>query len=89
MNEKLTLITGANRGMGFELAKELGLKGQRILVGARRFDDGAQAEYVRFQHAEWALIKIPGQPTDDSDEMLNSLLSLADVMATGYHATRV
>lgn len=43
MNKKLTLITGANRGMGFELAKELGLKGQHVLVGSRRFDDGAQA----------------------------------------------
>lgn len=26
--QPLTLITGANRGMGFELAKELGAKGQ-------------------------------------------------------------
>ncbi len=31
----------------------------------------------------------PGHPEDYSDGMLNSLLSLADVMATGYHAARV
>lgn len=53
------------------------------------FSSGVQAEYVRFQHGDWALVKIPGQPSDYSDEMLNSLLSLADVMATGYHAARV
>jgi len=53
------------------------------------FSNGVQAEYIRFQHGEWALIKVPGQPADYSDEMLNSLLSLADVMATGYHAARV
>ncbi|WP_341778729.1 zinc-binding dehydrogenase [Levilactobacillus sp. HBUAS70063] len=53
------------------------------------FSSGVQSEYIRFQHGEWALVKIPGQPEDYSDAMLNSLLSLADVMATGYHAARV
>lgn len=53
------------------------------------FSAGYQAEYVRYQHAEWSLVKIPGKPEDYSDGMLNSLLTLADVMATGYHAARV
>lgn len=53
------------------------------------FSQGVQAEYIRFQHAQWALVKIPGQPSDYSEGMLKSLLSLADVMATGYHAARV
>ncbi|MFC6200376.1 zinc-binding dehydrogenase [Lactiplantibacillus nangangensis] len=53
------------------------------------FSNGVQAEYIRFQHGDWALVKVPGQPADYSDAMLNSLLSLADVMATGYHAARV
>lgn len=47
---------------------------------------GYQGEYLRFTNANWALVKIPGQPEDYSDEMLNNLLTLADVMATGYHA---
>ena len=34
------------------------------------------------------MVKIPGQPEDYSDDMLNSLLTLADVMATGYHAAK-
>ncbi|MGV0167436.1 zinc-binding dehydrogenase [Furfurilactobacillus sp. WILCCON 0119] len=53
------------------------------------FSAGVQAQYIRFQHGEWALVKVPGQPSDYSEEMLKSLLSLADVMATGYHAARV
>ncbi|TGD20444.1 zinc-binding dehydrogenase [Levilactobacillus suantsaiihabitans] len=53
------------------------------------FSNGVQAEYIRFQHGEWALVKIPGQPQDYSEAMLKSLLTLADVMATGYHAARV
>jgi Threonine dehydrogenase and related Zn-dependent dehydrogenases len=48
--------------------------------------NGYQAEYVRYENADWGLVKVPGKPEDYSDEMLNNLLSLADVMATGYHA---
>ncbi|PWF99718.1 zinc-dependent alcohol dehydrogenase family protein [Levilactobacillus bambusae] len=53
------------------------------------FSSGVQAEYIRFQHGEWALVKVPGQPEDYTEAMLDSLLTLADVMATGYHAARV
>lgn len=56
---------------------------------ADNFSEGVQAEYVRFQHGQWALVKIPGKPEDYSEGMLKSLLTLADVMATGYHAARV
>lgn len=47
---------------------------------------GYQGEYLRFTNADWALVKIPGQPSDYSDSMLSSFVTLADVMATGYHA---
>ncbi|MCI1290278.1 MAG: alcohol dehydrogenase catalytic domain-containing protein [Lactobacillus sp.] len=53
------------------------------------FSTGTQAEYIRFQHGQWALVKVPGQPSDYTEGMLKSLLTLADVMATGYHAARV
>lgn len=49
-------------------------------------NDGYQAEYLNFHNADWALVKIPGKPTDYSDDQLNDFLALADVMATGYHA---
>jgi len=53
------------------------------------FSNGNQGEYIRFQHGQWALIKVPGKPSDYSEGMLKSLLTLADVTATGYHAARV
>ena len=53
------------------------------------WSDGVQAEYMRFEYANWALVKIPGQPSDYTEAMLKSFLTLADVMPTGYHAARV
>lgn len=53
---------------------------------APEVNGGYQGEYFRFTNANWALVKIPGTPADYRDDQLNSLLTLADVMATGYHA---
>ena len=44
------------------------------------FSIGAQSQYLRFQHADWALVKVPGSPDDYSEGMLKSLLTLADVI---------
>ena len=35
MKEKVVLVTGANKGIGFGIAKYLGLSGWRVIVGAR------------------------------------------------------
>lgn len=35
MNEKIVLITGANKGIGYGIAKHLGLSGWKVIVGAR------------------------------------------------------
>ena len=34
-NEKIVLVTGANKGIGFGIAKHLGLSGWKVVVGAR------------------------------------------------------
>ena len=47
---------------------------------------GYQSEYLRYTNANWGLVKIPGTPDDYTDAQLNDLLTLSDVMATGYHA---
>jgi len=41
--ETLTLVTGANRGMGFEMTKELAEKGQHVIIGARTAEKGEAA----------------------------------------------
>lgn len=46
--------------------------------------DGGQAEYVRVPQAEGTLTTVPGK--DFSEETMASLLTLTDVMGTGYHA---
>src|SRR3954447_21014508 len=46
--------------------------------------DGGQGEAVRVPLADGTLVSVPG--SGHSDEMLASLLTLSDVMATGHHA---
>jgi alcohol dehydrogenase len=46
--------------------------------------DGGQAEYVRVPQADGTLEVVPGK--DFSDEVMASLLTLTDIMGTGYHA---
>lgn len=57
--------------------------------GYTNWGNNYQSQYIRFHYDNWALVKIPGQPSDYSEGMIKSLLTLADVMPTGYHATRV
>jgi alcohol dehydrogenase len=45
---------------------------------------GCQAEFVRVPQADGTLAVVPG--LEFSDEILASLLTLSDVMGTGYHA---
>lgn len=49
MSNKVALITGANKGIGFETARQLGQKGITVLLGAR--------DLVKGQKAADALIK--------------------------------
>lgn len=43
MNEKIALVTGANKGIGFGIAKHLGLSGWKVIVGARNKDRARDA----------------------------------------------
>jgi NAD(P)-dependent dehydrogenase (short-subunit alcohol dehydrogenase family) len=43
MTKKICLITGANRGIGLEIAAQIGQRGHRVLLGARDIDAGDDA----------------------------------------------
>ena len=47
------------------------------------FTESGQAEYTKVHQADGSLVKTPGTPDDD---LIPSLLTLSDVMATGWHA---
>ncbi|GHA26121.1 zinc-dependent alcohol dehydrogenase family protein [Streptomyces purpurascens] len=49
----------------------------------RDFPNGCQAEYVRVPLADGTLVATPGQP---AEELIPSLLTLSDVMGTGWYA---
>src|SRR5580692_11190010 len=40
--KKIAFITGANRGLGYETARELGLAGVHVLLGSRDLEAGEQ-----------------------------------------------
>jgi NAD(P)-dependent dehydrogenase (short-subunit alcohol dehydrogenase family) len=42
-NKRIALVTGANQGVGFQLAKELVAEGVTVLVGSRDFERGEVA----------------------------------------------
>jgi hypothetical protein len=44
MTAKIALITGANKGIGFETARQLGSRGMTVLAGARDEARGREAE---------------------------------------------
>jgi threonine dehydrogenase-like Zn-dependent dehydrogenase len=47
--------------------------------------DGGQGEAVRVPYADATLVRIPAEAASD-ERLLTALLSLSDVMGTGYHA---
>lgn len=42
-DDRVALVTGANQGIGFQIAKELASKGLTVLVGSRDFEKGQRA----------------------------------------------
>ena len=42
-DQKVALVTGANQGIGFQIAKELSAKGFTVLIGSRNLEEGEAA----------------------------------------------
>ncbi len=68
-NKKIALITGANRGIGFETARQLGQQGVKVLVGARTEENGREAEAklkAEGFDAEFVLLDVDDAKTHES-----------------------
>lgn len=68
-NKKIALITGANRGIGFETARQLAEQGIKVLVGARSEQNGRQAEAKLKDEgfdAEFVLLDVDDEKTHES-----------------------
>ncbi|MEP6902867.1 MAG: SDR family oxidoreductase [Actinomycetota bacterium] len=68
-NKKIALITGANRGIGFETARQLGNQGIKVLLGARSEEKGAEAaETLKNEglDAEFILLDVDDEKTHES-----------------------
>ncbi|WP_156182249.1 SDR family oxidoreductase, partial [Paenibacillus algorifonticola] len=67
-SDTIALITGANKGIGFETARKLGQQGFTILVGARNKERGEEAA-ARLQsegiHAHFLELDATSQPSID------------------------
>lgn len=82
------VIAPFTHGCGKCAACKAGFDGNCLDLESKGMNVGYQAEYLNFKNANTALIKVPGKPEDYSEDQLNSLLTLSDVMATGFHAAQ-
>ena len=91
---KTALITGANKGIGFEVARELGKQGVTVLLGARNAQlgqaaeaklkaEGIDAQYVELDVTKPATIKAAEEAIESKYGKLDILVNNAGVVAKG------
>ena len=90
LKNTVALVTGANKGIGFEIGRQLGNHGIRIIVGARDPDrgqtavaalrnDGIDARYVRIDLIETAAIQAAAADIEAQEQRLDILINNAGI----------
>lgn len=88
--KKVALVTGANKGIGFEIARQLGQEGVTVLVGARDSamgqravdelrQDGVDAHPVTINVLDHASIVAAAQSIEDEFDRLDILVNNAGI----------
>jgi NAD(P)-dependent dehydrogenase (short-subunit alcohol dehydrogenase family) len=94
---RVALVTGANKGIGLEIARTLGKAGHRMLVGARDRqrgeraaatlrDEGADARFVRLDVTDQQTIVAAARDIAEHEERLDVLVNNAGIGAAGDSA---
>lgn len=55
-DKPVALVTGANKGIGFQIAKDLAGRGLTVLAGARNLEDGQKA--AQSLRSEWGRLDV-------------------------------
>ena len=63
--EKIALVTGANKGIGFEVTRQLAAKGFRVFIGARNEKAGRDAAKKIGERAAFLKIDVSDQASID------------------------
>ena len=85
----VTLITGANKGLGYETARRLIAEGQTVYMGARDAERGQVAAatlgglFVQLDVTDDASVQSALRSIDDSEGRLDVLVNNAGVSSTG------
>ena len=91
---KIALVTGANKGIGFEVARELGHQGITVLLGARNAElgkaaetklkaEGVDAHFVALDVTRPETIKAAQQAIQKQFGRIDILINNAGVVAKG------
>ncbi|RAR61246.1 NADP-dependent 3-hydroxy acid dehydrogenase YdfG [Paraburkholderia unamae] len=93
-NKSVALVTGANQGIGFQIAKELAARGLTVLVGSRNIERGEAAAKEIGPHAhalaldvtDQASIGAAAQRVRNEFGRLDVLIQNAAISTTGRRA---
>ncbi len=97
---RVALVTGANKGIGYEIARQLGEKGFHVLVGARKAEagkqavaslqkSGASAEFIEIDVSDRASIQKAAQTVAAQFDHLDALVNNAAIMEDKSNITEV
>ncbi|KAF5282264.1 hypothetical protein FQR65_LT14396 [Abscondita terminalis] len=86
LNGKVAIVTGANSGIGYEITKELALRGAQVIMACRDLNKAAKAMYKIKQEIKSTSILVPMELDLSS---LESIKGFCDEVITTYQQIHV